>query len=331
MEHPMPGLPTPPPLVAVVVLNWNKAAMTASCIAAVARMTYPRLLTLVVDNGSDPGSLGPLEQSDTPFELIRNPRNLGFTGGVNIGIRRALETDAAYIWLLNNDALPEADTLSHMIPILEADRGIGMASPVVRNSDAHDAEDFCGGLWNGQTTETTADLAIYQQWQRDAPERIWLVGTALLMRRQLVEAIGLYDERFFAYWEDTDYSLRALAAGYRNIVVAGAVVRHAAGALAADPRSKPPHFYYYMARNELLFTRKHLGWWAGRRPLWWAVRRQLALVSLLAGDRAKIEAVLGGLFDGLTFHRGEFNPRRRLATPLRWLLLAASRGVARGG
>lgn len=323
----------PTPLVAVVILNWNKATLTAACVAAVARMTYSRVLTLVVDNGSDPGSLGPIEALETPIELIRNPRNLGFTGGVNTGITRALAAGADYIWLLNNDALPDADTLSILVSAMQSDLRIGMASPIILNSDANDEVDFCGGLLVdtvgglpvGTAIEATTDLATYERWARESPKRIFLFGTALLMRRSMVEAVGLYDDRFFAYWEDVDYSVRCLKSGFDNIVVPDAEVRHASGTLEADLSSKPPRYYYYMTRNELLFNRKHLGWWVGRRPIWWAVRRLLRRTQKMNGDPQIVDAFFLGLYDGLTFRRGAYDPARRLPRPLRRLLLAANR------
>jgi GT2 family glycosyltransferase len=180
---------------------------------------------------------------------------------------------------------------------------------------------------NGTAIEVTSDLATYYRWVQVSPERIWLFGAALLMRRAMVEAVGLYDERFFAYWEDVDYSLRCVQTGYRNIVVPAAEVRHAAGTLKIDPSSKPVRYYYYMTRNELLFSRKHFGWWAGRRPLWWAMRRLLRRAKRLKGDPAITDAIFYGLFDGLTFRRGAFDPARRLPRPVRRLLLAANRAL----
>ncbi|HTM77214.1 MAG TPA: glycosyltransferase, partial [Devosia sp.] len=147
------------PLVAVIILNWNKAALTAACVAAVTRMTYQPVLILVIDNGSAAGSLGPLEALEAPFELMRNQANLGFTGGVNTGIRRALEAGADYIWLLNNDAVPAADTLATLVSAMQADPHIGMTSPIIRNSDANDEVDFCGSILNGTAIEVTSDLA----------------------------------------------------------------------------------------------------------------------------------------------------------------------------
>lgn len=318
-----------PPLVAVVILNWNKAGQTAACVRAVAQQTHAPLTILVVDNGSAAGSLGPLEQLDVPLTLIRNPENRGFTGGVNIGITRGMATGADYVWLLNNDALPEPDTLARLVAAMQANPRIGLASPVIRNADANDEVEFCGGLWDGRRTHPTNEPATYLDWAARQPRGIWLVGTALLLRRGLIDAIGLFDERFFAYWEDVDYSLRGQAAGYTNVVVLDAVVRHASGAPMTDLASKPPHYYYYMARNEMLFLRKHLGWRGGARAMWWALHQHLRRVHQLGAYPAAADAIFYGLRDGLVTRTGEYPAGRRLSAPVRGLLLRASRLLVR--
>ncbi len=315
------------PLVAVVILNWNKAEETAACVEAVARQTYPRVLTLVVDNGSAAGSLGPLEALAVPFELIRNPQNLGFTGGVNTGIARAMAAGADYIWLLNNDATPDTNVLDLLVAAMQADARIGMASPIIREANAESAVQFCGGLWDGRRMYVTSDLAISRGWADQHPEQIWLVGAALLIRRAVIDAVGWFDDRFFAYWEDVDYSVRAIQAGYRNVVVTAAEVHHAAAKDETGSYSRGARVLYYMARNELLFTRKHVGWWAGRQTLYWAVRRALARALEQQDDLALIDASFLGVRDGLIRRYGPYDPARRLPAAVRRLLLAVNRAL----
>jgi GT2 family glycosyltransferase len=200
-----------------------------------------------------------------------------------------------------------------------------MASPVIRNAGADSEVQFCGGFWDGCWAEGTADLAIYRAWAAQHPERIWLSGTALLIRRALIEAIGRFDDRFFAYWEDVDYSVRAIAAGYRNVIVTHAEVYHAPIKSQTALSGRPPHASYYMVRNELLFTRRHVGWWAGRRPLYWAVRRALANALGQKDEPALVDANFLGLRDGLVCRYGPYDAARRLPAPVRKLLLTANR------
>jgi len=315
------------PLVAVVILNWNKAEETAACVETVAQQTYPRVLTLVVDNCSAAGSLGPLEALTVPFELIRNRQNLGFTGGVNTGIARAMAAEADYVWLLNNDATPTTDVLASLVETMQADPRIGMASPVVRNADADGAVQFCGGFWDGRWAQATTDLTVYRTWAAQHPERIWLTGTALLIRRALIEVIGRFDDRFFAYWEDVDYSVRAMVAGYHNVIVTHAEVRHAPTNSPTMLSGRPPYASYYMVRNEWFLIRKHVGWWAGRRTLYWVVRRALASALGQKDDPALVDANFLGLRDGLIRRYGPYDPNRRLPAPVRRMLLMVNRAL----
>ena len=188
------------PSVAVVVLNWNNAAETLGCLASLRAQDYPNARVIVVDNGSAPADLAALREGLSAAALIGNGRNLGFAGGVNTGIARALADGAAYVWLVNNDARVAPDALSRLVAAMEADPHLGLASPMIRNLDRDAAPDFCGGRFTTAPLvfHMTADAAEGQAWQRSDPDRIWLTGTALLIRRALAERIGGFDEALFA-------------------------------------------------------------------------------------------------------------------------------------
>ncbi len=312
--------------VVAVVLNWNKARDTAQCVEALRQQDYSQLRVLVVDNGSAPGSLGPIEALSPPVPLIRNEHNLGFAGGVNIGITKALTDGAEFIWLVNNDAIPATDALSRCLAAM-ADARVGLVSPMILNADARDRVEFCGGLWDGKVFRTTDEPSVYRGWAQDSPERVWLVGTALLIRRTVVETIGGFDEALFAYWEDNDYSVRAIRAGFWCVVATDARVRHWSGTPVQSPGLKPVHYHYYMARNELLFIGKTLPLRERPKPLVWAVERQLRRVNALAGYPKSSQAIFAGLWDGLRGNGGAFVPGRQIqcAGILRW----AARMLAR--
>jgi GT2 family glycosyltransferase len=290
------------PRVDVILLNWNKSAATLACVAALRAQTYGNARILVIDNGSAAEDFAALTaaEPDGGFVLLRHKHNLGFTGGVNSGIARAMEDGAAYVWLHNNDAIASPDTLSRLVAAAEADIKIGLVSPVIRDSTDAEAIDYCGGLVFSRPLnfERTADPVLSAAWMRDYPERIWLAGTALLIRRALIEAIGGLDDRFFAYWDDSDYSLRSLNAGFCNIVVLDANIRHETSPAAAI-RQRPPYFYYYMARNEILLLRKHGGAWRNVRSLRWCLLRQWRLLARLRTYPGARAGVWAGLRDGL--------------------------------
>ena len=312
--------------VVAVVLNWNKAQDTAHCVEALRRQDHAPLRVIVVDNGSEPGSLGPIEALSPPVALIRNERNLGFAGGVNVGIAQALSDGAAFIWLVNNDAIPEPDALPLCLAAM-GDARVGLVSPMILNGDAGDQTEFCGGLWDGKVFRTTDNPDVYRNWAEATPERIWLVGTALLIRRAVAEAIGGFDEALFAYWEDNDYSVRAIAAGFRCVVAPAARVRHWSGTPVSTPGLKPVHYHYYMARNEILFIRKTAGLRGRPKLLVWAIERQLRRVNALADYPISSQAVFAGLWDGLRGHGGAFVAGRRF--PFASALRLVARVVAR--
>jgi GT2 family glycosyltransferase len=297
------------PSVQVVVLNWNKEAETRQCVGALQLQTFAPLKIIVVDNGSTESLAEPLSAFPNPPRLIVNKRNLGFTGGVNAGISAALADGADYIWLLNNDTKPEPDAIARLVSAMRRDPRVGLASPVITNGDAGNRIEFCGGLFDpaDMTFGTTNRLETYRHWAKATPDRMWLVGTALLLSRIMVERVGLFDTRFFAYWEDNDYSIRSVQAGFRSLVVPEAIVEHRSGDAVHLPCSKPPHYFYYMARNEILFRRKHPSE-KRLKSLWWCLNRHCRAAAGLAGERRG--AVLGGLRDGLMGRGGAYMPDR---------------------
>jgi N-acetylglucosaminyl-diphospho-decaprenol L-rhamnosyltransferase len=256
----------------------------------------------VVDNGS----VEPVGRLGTDVTLLCNRQNLGFAGGVNCGLRHAFAAGADHVWLLNNDAEPLAGALEALLEVAEQDASIGLASAVILNTDDNQAVEFHGGLWDGHTYHKTEDAAQYASWAATNPSRIWLVGTALLVSRRLIERIGYFDEAMFAYWEDNDISRRSSAAGFLNVVVANAVVSHQSGRPADNPEERPPYFYYYMTRNELLLMRK-MGELMRVRPLYWMMRRTIRVLSRLDSLPAHRRAIWRGVFDGVLGRGGAYD------------------------
>ena len=302
------------PSVTAVILNWNKSEETLTCLRALEMQTWTKLRLLVVDNGSFPEQLERLRAGLGRAELIRNTTNLGFTGGVNAGLTRAAADGADYIWLVNNDLISPPQTLERLVSAVDGRPEIGLTSPVIRNADAGDEIEFCGGLWRTDDTfSTTSDPTEYFKWQAEYPSRIWLVGTALMMSRHVFETVGMFDNRFFAYWEDNDYSIRSIINGFYNTVVYDADVFHRSGNLNSSPTSKMPHYYYYMSRNEILFRKKYTKISSTPKLILWALDRHLRQAERLKDHPALADAILLGLWDGICGRRGAYAPQRRLS------------------
>jgi GT2 family glycosyltransferase len=309
------------PAVSVIVLNWNGGETTRACLRSLAEIDYPNLSIIVVDNASSDGSADELALIGT-IDLIRNSTNLGFTGGVNTGIRRAMERGADFVWLLNSDATSGPEVLGQLIAAARHDERIGLVSPVFHDPTPPHAPEFCIARFDpaSRVANQTNDPTIARQWCEQYPEQIVLLGTALLIRRALIEAIGLLDDRFFAYVEDVDYSLRSMAAGFRNVAVPGAVVYHEFKRPVDDPRTVPPYLHYYMSRNYLLLWRKLPGSAFVTKAMLWFLRQRLLQITRMSGDESAVDALLAGLWDGLRGIGGQYDPRRRMPAPMRLLL-----------
>jgi GT2 family glycosyltransferase len=135
------------PLVYVLVVNWNRWNETVQCVRAVQQSTYEPARVVIIDNGSDtPVPDGRLAE----VELVENGANLGYAGGNNAGIRLALERGAAYVWILNNDARPEADALAELVAAAESDSGWGALTSRIRLADGSEDVGLVGRLPRGQ-------------------------------------------------------------------------------------------------------------------------------------------------------------------------------------
>jgi len=306
------------PSVAIVVLNWNGGADTLRCIASLERQTYPNFRILVVDNGSTDGSVAALRALGERITLIESAENLGYTGGNNLAIRAALKGDFGYIWLFNNDAVAEPDTLAKLVAACEADPKVGLASPLVRDDADPAIIHFAGGRFDLDTPiyEPTEDLGKARGWQTADPGHMALWGTAMLARRALVEKIGLLDERIFAYWEDIDYSIRSALAGFRNIMVFDAVISHAAKPTIRSPQEVKPYYFYFMTRNEILMWRKFCRPVKFLKSVRWTIHRQSRQIARMQDSPAHVDAVHAGIWDGLRGLGGGYVPPNSLTIML---------------
>lgn len=219
--------------VAVVVPNWNGAKQLRPCIRSLAAQDRDGFEIVVVENGSTDDSRAVLEEmvdevAPLTLTVLHNERNLGFAGGVNRGIRHAIDFGFDAIALFNNDAVADQRWLSHLVDALDARPDAAIVTGRLLMAD-------------GRTVDSTGDF--YTTWGlafprgRDRPaedvERSGYVfgatGGASLFRSSLFLDIGLFDEEFFAYFEDVDLSFRSQLAGHRVFYTEHAVAFHEQG------------------------------------------------------------------------------------------------------
>ena len=310
------------PLVYVSVLNWNGYQETEACLASLLAMNYPNYKIVVVDNGSTDGSVTHLEKWATEYPdqvtLLANKHNAGFTGGHNLAINFALAAGADYVWLVNNDSTVQPAVLTALITAASAATDIGLLSPVVYCTTQPDQILNCGGILHadGANTSMITDIATARNLLATDARNFIVFGAAMLIRRSLIDRIGLLDDEFFAYYEDIDYAIRSIDAGFRNIVVEEAVVYHDKSLVSEDDFAKP-YWNYYEVRNTFIFMRKYSEKFRGLKGKLWYTATVLRQLERLDRGPAVKEAYLTALWDMWRGTTGCFDPRRRMPRPLR--------------
>jgi GT2 family glycosyltransferase len=294
-------------LVDIIILNFNQEADTAECILSLKRMDYKNYRVILVDNGSSDGSGSRLKERFKEIDLLRSDENLGFAGGCNLGIRRSLETNpAGYILLLNNDAVVNERLLDELLGAAETNRAIGVAAAVNYYYSSPETVHMAAHRffwWLGvQGRLTDMGGAAFKEVQS-------VSACCMLVKKEVIEKIGVFDERFFMYYEDSDFCLRARRAGFKVAAVRDAKVWHRISAILG---TRTPQEYYIYTRNQPLFMLKNCP--KIFLPIYFSVyfvKVTLRIVYFfLILRRALSSAVLNGVCD---FFMGNFGKGRLFA------------------
>ena len=244
------------PVIIIIILNWNGKKDTLECLQSLRDLEYSNYELVVIDQNSTDGSREAIASQFPEVTLIRNDDNLGFATGNNIGIRHAIDGDADYIALLNNDTTVEPKFLSALADAARAYPDFDIFGPkIVFDSDPNI-------IWAaGSRTDWRRGICVQRGYrevdrgQYDTNAEVnALTGCAMVISRKALKAVGLLDSRFFAYYEEADWCARARKAGFRILYVPAAVVRHKVSS-TIGPSS--PAIAFYMVRNNLLFVAKN--------------------------------------------------------------------------
>jgi len=250
------------PLASIIVLTWNQRDLTLDCLASLVQMTYPadRLLLIVVDNGSADGTAQAIRERYPQAVVLENGENLGFAEGNNVGIRYAMEHGAEYVMLLNNDTVVDSGMLTHLIEVGETHPDTGIVTPKIYYYDEPERI-WCAGAsidWpNGGSRRLQAE-EIDSKQELEPYFVDFASGCAICLKRAVIEKIGVLDARFFIYYEETDWCVRASNAGWSTLYVPTAHLWHK---VSAAMGTTSPATDYYMNRNVLLFLAKHQHGW----------------------------------------------------------------------
>jgi hypothetical protein len=216
------------PLVWIILVNWNGKAVTLDCLSSLQSVTYSNKRILVVDNASDDGSAEAIQQVFPDVQVLTLPENRRFSGGNNAGISYALGRGAQMLLLLNNDTTVDAGFLLPMVEQLRLDPNVGIVSPKIYYHDHPKRLWFAGGalsFWTG--TIRHIGIRELDLGQYDTPTDIdYGTGCCILIRKDVIEKIGLLDESYHLYTEDVDWSMRVRRSGYRILYEPSGKVWH---------------------------------------------------------------------------------------------------------
>lgn len=309
--------------IAVITINWNGWRNTLRCLAALRASRGARWHLYLVDNASDDDSATHLRDLGPDVTLIEAPTNGGWTGGNNIGLRHALAAGHEALFLLNNDAFVEPDTLARL---LEAARQFPDAAcpPVlgpIHKGSANRDYDFHAAALDAKTgiPVWVAPGDLGPRLDRPLIETAYISGAAIFARRRHFEAVGLLDDRFYLNFDDTDWCRRAAKAGFPLLMLRDAAIRHIGSASIGGRQS--PLQVYFLTRNRLLFARKHCSAIERlrllRRCLWQArelggeARAGWWLTGLLRAPDGPPAAFRRGLLDYMLGRFGDCPPEIR--------------------
>jgi GT2 family glycosyltransferase len=289
------------PRVLVVILDWNGADDTLACLTSIAALDYPAVDTLVIDNGSRQ-SVAPRVRARFPHvECIELPTNLGYAGGNNVGLRRALERGYDFVWVLNNDVVVDPGALRAGVAAAADPRVAAVGGKVLAFDDPGRLWMTYGAVDYRQSLVSLAGWGERDRGQYDVARDVeWVPGCALLLSCRALAEVGLFDERFFAYHEDVDWCTSARERGWRIRYAPDAVVRHRGNRTLGGPTYVSPR-KYLSARSTVLYARKHATL-PQRVKLWTSIVVTTPFVflrRLATGESGGVRYKVRGWLDGL--------------------------------
>jgi GT2 family glycosyltransferase len=243
------------PKTAVVVVNWEQESLTFDCLYSLNKIVNRNLEIILVDNGSRDGSGHKLAERFPKIGFVRTKENKGYASGVNKGIWAALQRNADYIFVMNNDTVVDPGIVDSFIEIMEmpGNASVGVCVPKIYYHDRPEIIWYAGG-------ECDPTNGFCKHWRigltddsiPEEPTAITFAnGCSMFIRREVIEKVGYFDESYFHTGEDADYSIRTIRAGYRLLYVPKGRLWHKVRASTEGP-GESRDYIYYEYRNRII-------------------------------------------------------------------------------
>lgn len=271
--------------VAIVVLSWNSKKYIGECLDSLKKTKTEIIL---VDGGSTDGSQKYLKTHYPEFKLIEANKNLGYAGGNNVGLRRALEQNTDFVWIVNPDIVVDQNSLQEALKVMTKDDKIAVVGSKVyfaagfefhkeryREKDQGKVIWYAGGEndWNNVHAKHWGINKVDKGQFEKETEVEFVTGASMLVRAEALREVGIIDEKYFLYYEENDLCQRIKKAGYKIRYAPKSIVWHRVGQATGIGSSLAD---YYIARNRLLFGMR----WAPWRTKFALVRESVKLLFI---------------------------------------------------
>jgi GT2 family glycosyltransferase len=241
-------------------VNYNGIHVLPNCLNSLLNTAYPFFDIIIVDNGSVDGSVEFIKKfkksSELNITLIENDRNLGFALANNIG---ATYSGCKYIVFLNNDTIVDRNWLNHMVNVLERDGGVGAIQSLLLTKDGLSVDSLGGivDVFGSAEDRRSGSFSVQKKTNSGMEEIFSACAAAVLIRKKVFEEVGMFDQQFFAYYEDVDLSWRIRLRGYSVILDRESVVFHLRS--QTSKRFRRQLFEYHLYKNQLAMLFKNYG------------------------------------------------------------------------
>lgn len=312
------------PLISIITVNYNELEVTLELLKSIENCGYPNIETWVVDNASKVNSIPHINKHYPKVKTIRSEVNLGFAGGNNLAVQKAT---GDYLFFINNDAELTKGALEKLIAAFEKVPQLGVVSPKIcffnavsstQNEDQVNTDDIIQYVGTSPVHHLTARNSTFGAGETDKGQytsfepTAYAHGAAMIVKREVIEKVGMMWEHFFLYYEELDWCARIRQAGYEIYVEPNAKIYHkeslATGKISALKM-------YYITRNRILFMRRnHSGWQLAAFTLFllfFTIPKNI-LTLLLKRDFANLKGFLKAIWwnvlDIISLENGNLDP-----------------------
>ena len=286
------------PLVAVVIVNYNGYELTRDCLRSFAEVLYENHALIVVDNASCDGSVGRLNEEFPQVHYIESTYNTGFTGGNNLGLKKAAALGARFVFFLNNDTVVSPNILDELVSFSSEHPEVGIVGPLTYYYEAREMVSFGGGNINrntGMYVQLHKDKTV-EQVESQVVYCSFIEGAAMFMRTELAAKVGGFSDVYFLTSEESELCVRTADEGYQLAMITSCSVWHK---VSRSLTSGSPLRTYFVARNRLLFVKRNCLGFGARdfRELAMCYGKSLAWCLIKDRNMATTKSIVLGILD----------------------------------